>query len=98
MLERARDYLATALRSTTLTSGKRLAAIITESFSPCFWPDHPDVSWEWYKRYNVDCLRVAASMAFEGTTLSNYAEPIFSLWDDTNWHWTSNAYFLSMRR
>lgn len=97
MLERARNYLATALASATLPSGKRLAAVITESFGPCFWPDHPDVGWEWYKRYNADCLRVAASMGFEGTSLSNYAEPLFSLWNDADWHWTSNSYFLSIR-
>jgi hypothetical protein len=75
-----------------------LTAVITESFGPCFWPDHPDVGWEWYKRYNGDALRVAAAMDFAGSSLSNYAEPIFSLWSDVDWHWTANTYFLSMPR
>ncbi len=98
MLERVRDYLETALDTMTLPSGKRLVAIITESFGPCFWPDHPDVGWEWYKRYNADSLRIAAAMDFAGSSLSNYAEPIFSLWNDADWHWTANTYFLSMSR
>jgi hypothetical protein len=50
MLERTRDYHQRALTHLTLPSGKKLAAIITESFGPCFWPDHPAVSWDWYKR------------------------------------------------
>jgi hypothetical protein len=97
MLERSRDFLASARVGTILPSGKRLAAVITEAFGPCFWPDHPDVSWDWYKRYNADCLRLAATIGFEGTSLSNYAEPLFSLWNDADWHWTSNAYFLAIR-
>ena len=96
MLKRTRDYHAGCLNNMTLPSGKRLIAINTEPFGPCFWPDHPDVGWEWYKRYNADALRVVAAMDLAGTALSNYAEPIFSLWDDVNWHYTSNAYFLEM--
>jgi len=95
MLKRTRDYHQAALSHLTLPSGKRLAAIITESFGPCFWPDHPDVSWEWYKRYNADSLRIVAAMDFKGSSLSNYAEPLFSLWQDVDWHWTSNTYFLT---
>ena len=41
MLKRARDYHQSALKRMTLPSGKTLDAIITESFGPCFWPDHP---------------------------------------------------------
>ncbi|MGZ5566710.1 MAG: cellulase-like family protein, partial [Limisphaerales bacterium] len=82
MLKRARDYHQAALTHMTLPSGKKLAAIITESFGPCFWPDHPSVSWEWYKRYNADALRIIAGMDFKGSSLSNYAEPIFTLWQD----------------
>ena len=85
-----------ALGRMSLPSGKKLAAVITESFGPCFWPDHPDVSWDWYKRYNADALRVVAAMNFKGSTLSNYAEPLFSLWDDVDWHWISHTYFPSM--
>ncbi len=95
MLKRTRDYHLGALSHLTLPSGKKLAAIITESFGPCVWPDHPDVSWEWYKRYNADSLRIVAAMDFKGTTLSNYAEPIFSLWRDVDWHWTANKFFLA---
>lgn len=98
MLKRVRDYHHTALQKLTLPSGKKLTAIITESFGPCFWPDHPSVGWEWYKRYNADALRVVAEMEFKGSSLSNYAEPMFSLWRDVNWHWTSNAYFLAAKQ
>lgn len=92
MLKRTRDYHVTCLQNMTLASGKRLTAINTEPFGPCFWPDHPDVGWDWYKRYNADALRVMAALDFAGSSLSNYAEPIFTLWNDADWHWTSNAY------
>src|ERR1035438_8397048 len=95
LLNRARDYHQSALKRLTLPSGKTLDAIITESFGPCFWPDHPLVSWDWYKPYNGDALRVVAAMDFKGSSLSNYAEPIFTLWQDADWHWTGNNYFLA---
>jgi hypothetical protein len=97
MLKQTWNYHRAALGRLTLPSGKKLAAIITESFGPCLWPDHPAVSWEWYKRYNADALRIVAAMDFKGTTLSNYAEPLFSLWQDVDWHWTSNTYFLAAK-
>jgi len=96
MLKRVRDYHARALEHVTLPSGKRLAAVITESFGPCFWPDAPGVNWEWYKRYNADAMRIVAAMDFQGSSLSNYAEPLYSIWDDVDWHWTSNVYFQSV--
>ena len=96
MLQRGRQYFQAALSHLTLPSGKKLAAIITESFGPCFWPDHPAVSWDWYKRYNADSLRMIAAMDFKGSTLSNYAEPLFSLWQDVGWHWAGNAYLLAL--
>jgi hypothetical protein len=95
MLKRARDYHQSALRRLLLPSGKQLDAIITESFGPCFWPDNPQMSWEWYKHYNADALRVVAGMDFKGSSLSNYAEPLFTLWQDAAWHWAGNAYFLA---
>jgi hypothetical protein len=96
MLRRAYSYHAEALRHLTLPSGKRMQAVITESFGPCYWPVHPDVNQDWYKRYNADAMRVISAMPFSGTTLSNYAEPLFpELWDDVDWHWRSNTYFLS---
>lgn len=93
MLERVSNYFKPALEHTTLPSGKRLQAIITEPYGPCYWPDHPDVSWEWYKRYNADALRIVAAMNFTGASLSNYGEPLFTLWNDLGWHWAGNNYF-----
>ena len=93
MLEQVSSYFKTALEHTTLPSGKRLQAIITEPYGPCYWPDHPDVSWEWYKRYNSDALRIVAAMNFTGASLSNYGEPLFTLWNDLGWHWAGNNYF-----
>jgi len=98
MLKRTRDYHQAALHHMTLASGKKLAAVVTESFGPCFWPDHPDMDWTWYKHYNADSLRVVAGLDFKGSSLSNYAEPIFSLWNDADWHWTSNSYYLTVTR
>jgi hypothetical protein len=95
MLKRTRNYHQAALTRLTLPSGKKLAAIVTESFGPCIWPDHPAVSWDWYKRYNGDSLRIVASMDFKGSSLSNYAEPIFSLWQDADWQWATNTFFLA---
>ncbi len=93
MLERVSSYFTTALEHTTLPSGKQLQAIITEPYGPLIWPDSPDVSWEWYKRYNADALRIVAGMNFTGASLSNYGEPIFTLWNDPGWHWAGNNYF-----
>lgn len=95
MLKRTRNYHQAALSHLTLPSGKKLAAVITEAFGPCIWPDAPAVSWEWYKRYNADSLRIIAAMDFKGSSLSNYAEPLFSLWQDADWHWAGNTYFLT---
>jgi hypothetical protein len=96
MLRRAYDYDRTALDHLTLPSGKRLQAVITESFGPCYWPVSPDVNQEWYKRYNGDALRTIAALPFAGSSVSNYAEPIFpAMWDDVDWLWTANTYFLT---
>jgi len=97
MLIRCRDYLETALRNCIFPSGKRIQTIITESFGPVFWPDHTDVGWEWYKHYNGDCARMAASMPFQGTSLSNFAEPLFSLWNDVDWHRNTNLFITNIR-
>ena len=95
MLDRTRDWFQSQLTRLTLPSGKKLAGIITECFGPLIWPDHPAVSWEWYKRYNGDSMRIVAAMDFKGSSLSNYGEPLFSLWQDVDWHWTANTYFLA---
>lgn len=96
MLRSVYNYHHNALNTLVLPSGKQLTAIITECFGPCFWPDHPDVDWQWYQRYNADALRVVASMNFAGSSLSNYGEPLFTLWNDADWHWTSNTYFQAL--
>jgi hypothetical protein len=98
MLTRTRNYLQTALDNCIFPSGKRMQAVITESFGPCFWPDHPDVSWEWYKHYNGDSARIAAAMPFEGISLSNYGEPLFTLWDDADWHRNANLFILNVKK
>ncbi|MDR3267398.1 MAG: hypothetical protein LBT24_07515, partial [Tannerella sp.] len=98
MLQRTRNFLTSTLNNMTFPSGKRMQAVITESFGPCFWPDHPDVSWEWYKHYNGDSARIAASLPYEGISLSNYGEPLFSLWQDTDWHRNSNLFILNVKK
>lgn len=96
MLLRTRNYMRGTLERTVFPSGKRMQAVITESFGPCFWPDHPDVSWEWYKHYNGDAARIAASMPFEGVSLSNFGEPVFTLWEDEDWHRNANLFTLNV--
>jgi len=98
MLTRARDFLTSALGNCIFPSGKRMQAVITESFGPVFWPDHPDVSWEWYKHYNGDAARIAASMPFEGVSLSNFGEPLFTLWNDSDWHRNANLFILNIKK
>lgn len=96
MITRARDYFTSAMNRCTTDSGKKLVPIVTESFGPCYFPDHKDVDWTWYKLYNSDAARIIATLPYAGTTLSNYAEPLFRLWDDVNWHRNSNLYIEAM--
>ena len=98
MLIRCRDYHETALQNCVFPSGKRMQAVITESFGPVFFPDHPDVSWEWYKHYNGDCARMVAAMPFEGISLSNFAEPLFSLWEHLDWHRNANLFIQNFKK
>lgn len=95
MLSRVRDYFKSALETLDLPNGKKLKAVITESYGPCYWPDHKDVSWKWYQNYNGDAARIAASFPYVGLSLSNYSEPLFSLWDDVDWHRNSNLFILN---
>jgi hypothetical protein len=92
MLRLAHDYADNVMTRCTLASGKRLAAVVTEPYGPCNFPDHPEVSWEGYKRWNADAARIFASRDFAGLSLSNHAEPLFSLWDDAPWHRRGNDY------
>jgi hypothetical protein len=93
MLERVSNFFKSALEHMTLSSGKRLQAIVTECYGSLEWPDSPEVSWEWYKLYNADALRIVATMNLTGASLSNFGEPLFTLWEDAGWHWASNNYF-----
>jgi len=88
----AHDYADNVMKRCTLPSGKRLAAVVTEPYGPCNFPDHPEVSWEGYKLWNADAARIFASRDFAGSSLSNHAEPLFSLWDDAPWHSRGNDY------
>jgi len=92
MLSLAHSYAPGALARTTLPSGRKLPAVLTEAYGPCNFPDHPEVNWEWYKQWNGDAARIFASYDFAGLTLSNHAEPIFSLWDDIPWQRTANLF------
>lgn len=93
MLERVSNFFNHALEHMTLPSGKRLQAIVTECYGSLEWPDSSEVSWEWYKRYNADALRIVAAMNLTGASLSNFGEPLFTLWNDLGWHWAGNNYF-----
>lgn len=93
MLEQVPGFFKAALDHATLPSGKRLQVIVTEAYGPCYWPDSPLVDWKWYKLYNSDALRIVAQMGLTGATLSNYGEPLFTLWSDVGWHWAGNNYF-----
>jgi hypothetical protein len=98
MISLARDYFANALSRCKTDSGKNLVPIVTESFGPCYFPDHKEVDWTWYKLYNSDAARLIATYPYAGTTLSNYAEPLFRLWKDVDWHRNSNLYIKAMSR
>ena len=95
MLARVRRTHEQALDNLTLPSGKRLVPIITESFGPCFFPDTPEMSWDWYKRYNADAARTIAPLPYAGATLSNFAEPNFTIWEDADWHRCANLFLLN---
>lgn len=69
--------------------------ICTEAYGPCNHPDHPEIDWDVYKDYNADAARIFAGYPFSGLTLSNHAEPLFSLWQDRDWQWRGNQYLLN---
>jgi hypothetical protein len=92
MLHLAHNYAQAALDRCMLPSGKRLAALVSECYGPCNFPDHPSVSWEGYKNWNADAARIFSQYEYAGLSLSNHAEPIFSLWDDVGWHRRGNAF------
>jgi len=94
LLRRAHDYARGALAHTLLPSGKRLIPIVTEAYGPCSYPDHPEVPWDWYKSSNTDAAHIFAGYDFAGLSLSNHAEPLFSLWQDADWHRRTNHYII----
>lgn len=92
MLDLAHDYAHEALARTLLPFGKRLTAVLTEPYGPCNFPDNPEVSWEAYKDWNGNAARIFAAYDYAGLSLSNHAEPLFSLWNDVEWQRRSNLY------
>lgn len=95
MLKLCHNYAQNALSQMTLPSGKKLEAVVTEAFGPCNHPDHPEVDWSWYRRYNGDAARIFSQYDFAGMTISNHAEPIFSAWQDVAWQRTTNQFILN---
>lgn len=93
MLNNARAFCDKVFGAIPLENGKRKFEVIsTEAYGPCNHPDHPEVDWTWYKNYNADAARIFAQYDFSGLTLSNHAEPLFSLWQDKAWHARGNAF------
>jgi hypothetical protein len=92
MLQKAVRFCEVTHSSLVRPCGHKFAVIVTEAYGPCNHPDLPEVDWTWYKRYNADAARLFAQFDYCGLTLSNHAEPIFSLWQDADWHYQSNLY------
>lgn len=80
MLSLCHNYASAATARLTTASGKQLAAVVTEAFGPCNFPDVPEVDWDWYYQYSADAARIFSQYAFSGMTVSNHAEPIFRMW------------------
>ena len=38
----------------------------------------------------------AAVAVARGAAVASNSAPIFSLWNDADWHWTANNYYLTM--
>lgn len=95
MLQNARAFCQKTVDTLSTGEGMCFELICTEAYGPCNHPDHSEVDWQWYKHYNADAARIFADYAFSGLTLSNHAEPLFSLWQDRDWHRRGNAYILN---
>lgn len=95
MLRLAHDYAYSAIQKTRFPSGKQLVPVLTEAYGPCNFPDHQEVNWDGYKDWNADAMRIFASYDYAGLTLSNHAEPLYSLWRDKDWHRKGNQYLLN---
>jgi hypothetical protein len=92
MLENARNFCEMTHKTLAGPDGPLFQSIVTEAYGPCNHPDHPEVDWNWYKHYNEDAARIFAQYPFSGLTLSNHAEPLFSLWNDRDWHYRGNSF------
>jgi len=95
MLSLCHRYAANATARLELPSGKRLEAVVTEAYGPCNFPDHEDVDWSWYYKYNADAARIFAQYPFSGLTISNHAEPIFCMWEQGELQRRINSFILS---
>lgn len=93
MLANARHFCEKVFGNITQPDGSlAFEAVCTEAYGPCNHPDHPEVDWTWYEDYNADACRLFAGYPYAGLTLSNHAEPLYSLWQNRNWHVRGNAY------
>ncbi|MEX0324646.1 MAG: cellulase-like family protein [Puniceicoccaceae bacterium] len=92
MLENARAFCEKTVETLSSPGGLCFELICTEAYGPCNHPDHEEVDWSWYKHYNADAARIFADYPFSGLTLSNHAEPLFSLWQDADWQARGTAY------
>jgi len=95
MLNLCHDYARNVMANLTHASGKRFEAVVTEAYGPCNHPDHPEVDWSWYYRYDADAARIFAQYDFAGLTVSNHAEPIFSAWGEVEWQLRTNQFVLA---
>ncbi len=95
MLQLCRNYAENAVSRLTLPSGKKLQAVLTEAYGPCNFPDVPEVDWSMYNQYNSDAARIFSCYDFSGLTISNHAEPIFSMWNEKELQLRTNQFILS---
>jgi len=96
MLINAKAFCEKTFSTVAGEEGLTFEVICTEAYGPCNHPDHPEMNWDWYEHYNADANRIFAGFPFSGLTLSNHAEPLFSLWNHRDWHVRGNAYVKGM--
>ena len=63
-----------------------LPSYIGEGYATAFWSDEPELSWDWIKEISAAAVRTVQQLGFAGWTTSNFSEPSFPLWEDTDWH------------
>ena len=72
-----------------------LQAVLTEAYGPRNFPDVPEVDWSMYNQYNSDAARIFSCYDFSGLTISNHAEPIFTMWNEKELQFRTNQFILS---